>query len=337
LNVKNLKALIQENLQEDPDLAEELRGKYTENSENSKNAPGSNSFHKTFAKPEKFNGQGDITKFLKQYDIAATINGWNNAKKLEYIPLYLKDMAFDFYYNSKFTNWENFKELITDRFTEIREIYEIKLSQRKKKEGESLNEYISDIQTLCQKIDPKMEQPEICKYIMKGLDINSVKSIAMHENNTINQIRKNLEKYEFCKFLEMKSEDQSNKLAPNKDDPPPKENNSESNLDEITDKILKKLNINNIQTNNQTPQQSQSCCSHSNCHAQNSYKNKQDMYYYPNRGQGRRYYPKNQYKPHYNQYQNQYQNQYPKTNLTRTLCRKTGHTYNQGWHNPKNA
>ncbi|CAG7695813.1 unnamed protein product, partial [Allacma fusca] len=151
--------------------------------------------------PEKFSGiNSDVTTFMKNYELYAKINGWDDDKKFQYFPAYLTHLALQVYYqiekNAK--DWKTLEKNFKEEFNESANIdlIENKLMRRKQEKDESAMQYITDVVNYCAIVDDKMEMKRVCKHIMKGLRPEIISAIGLFDNSDLKKLKHNIEKYE---------------------------------------------------------------------------------------------------------------------------------------------
>lgn len=75
-----------------------------------------------------------------------------------------------------------------------------RLEKRKQGLDEPTISYITDIITMCKKVNDQMPQDEVCGYILKGLLPDMFKAISMLDNSSLGKIKENLRKYDEMHF-----------------------------------------------------------------------------------------------------------------------------------------
>ena len=80
---------------------------------------------KMVIQPPKYNGKGDVTFFLEEFERAGNGNGWDDKQRLEMLPNFLTDSAKSWYrvYTDDLRNstavaptWKEFKEALEAAF-----------------------------------------------------------------------------------------------------------------------------------------------------------------------------------------------------------------------------
>jgi len=162
-----------------------------------------------FFKPGIFSGSvsENIDLFLKKFERAAAINGWTDTEKVQYIAVYLEGTGIIFYDNVLDTN-ENIKwdDLVTKFRLEFEPIAQtdmlrLMLEKRKQLPDEQTIAYINETESLCRRIDKNMSQEEMARNIMKGLKPSIVRYIGIMENKSLDELKKNVRKYEMVEFM----------------------------------------------------------------------------------------------------------------------------------------
>jgi len=118
-----------------------------------------------------------IDAFLKKYQRVASINGWSEQEKLQYLPAFLEGLALTFYENienQNFNKWADLEKQLRNEFEPIahKDMLRLLLEKRKQLDDELPIIFINEIESLCRRINSEMAQQEITRYIMKGLKPN---------------------------------------------------------------------------------------------------------------------------------------------------------------------
>lgn len=163
---------------------------------------------KPYFKPNIFSGSlsESIDSFLNKYQRAASINGWTEQEKLQYIPAFLEGPALTFYENTEnqnFNKWADLEKQLRTEFEPIahKDMLRLLLEKRKQLDDEIPMAYINEIESLCRRIDSGMAQQEITRYIMKGLKPNIARYIGILDNSSLKLIKDNVRKYEMVEFM----------------------------------------------------------------------------------------------------------------------------------------
>lgn len=162
-----------------------------------------------FFQPGTFSGNisENIDSFIKKFERAAIINGWSDTEKTQYIVVYLEGAAMTFYDNlvdsSTNLNWSELVNKLRLEFEPIAQtdMLRLMLEKRKQASDEQTVAYINEAESLCRRIDSKMSQVEMVRNIMKGLKPSIARYIGMLDNNTIEDLKKNVRKYEMIEFM----------------------------------------------------------------------------------------------------------------------------------------
>lgn len=166
---------------------------------------------KPFFKPGKFSGNmsENIDSFLKNYKRAAIINGWSENEKFQFISIFLEGTALTFYDNilDTFKNiqWSDFEKKFRLEFEPIFQIDMLRLILEKRKQlpDEQSVSYINEVESLCRRIDKHISQGEIVRNIIKGLKPDILRCIGILENKTLDELKRNIRKYELIEFMTM--------------------------------------------------------------------------------------------------------------------------------------
>lgn len=165
---------------------------------------------KPYFDPGRFSGSisENIDSFLKKYNRAASINGWTNDDKSQYIAACLEGSALTFFENSEDnalvkTKWEDLEHKLRTEFEPIAQtdMLRILLGKRKQLDDEQTTSYINDSESLCKRVDPLMPQPEMVRNILKGLKPTVARYIGILENNNIADLKINIRKFEMIEFM----------------------------------------------------------------------------------------------------------------------------------------
>jgi len=185
-------------------------GTINENYQNLNNQTETNKMDskKLYFKPNIFSDSSSdsIDAFLKKYQRAASINGWSEQEKLQYLPAFLEGTALTFYENiehQNFNNWADLEKQLRNEFEHIahKDMLRLLLEKRKQLDDELPMAFINEIESLCRRIDSDMAQQEITRYIMKGLKPNITRYIGILDNSTLKLLKDNIRKYEMVEFM----------------------------------------------------------------------------------------------------------------------------------------
>lgn len=166
---------------------------------------------KPYINPSSFSGttSENVDTFLKKYNRATVINGWTEDDKAQFLVAYLEfSSALQFFENNECnatvpTNWPTLKRKLRAEFEPIAQtdMLRLLLQKRKQLDDEPTTSYINEIESLCRKIDPLMSQDEMVRNIIKGLKPTIARYIGIMENNTINELKTNIRKYEMIELM----------------------------------------------------------------------------------------------------------------------------------------
>lgn len=207
---------------------------------------------KPYFDPGRFSGSisENIDSFLKKYNRAASINGWTNDDKSQYIAACLEGSALTYFENSEDnalvkTKWEDLEHKLRTEFEPIAQtdMLRILLGKRKQLDDEQTTSYINDAESLCKRVDPLMPQPEMVRNILKGLKPTVARYTGILQNDNIADLKANIRKFEMIEFMitgEQTKTPSEIKTSLFKD----QLNNITTQLEEN----IKLMNINNLQT-----------------------------------------------------------------------------------------
>lgn len=162
-----------------------------------------------FCKPDKFSGaiHESIDTFINKYNRASIINSWSSEQKKLFLAIYLTETALKFYENFELNypeaNWQQIEDALRLEFepTAQKHMLRIMLEKRKQLHDESVISYINDTENMCHKIDPNMNQFELVHTIMKGLKPEIARYVGILDNNNIQDLKRNIRKYESVEFM----------------------------------------------------------------------------------------------------------------------------------------
>jgi len=103
----------------------------------------------------------DAKSWFKCYKVCVMANGWNNQKKLLRLPTLLKGHSwavYDSLYEEDTDSYEHLKVTILKHLypgtEEDRLVAHERLSQRRLREGENIDELVCDLEKLLEKVSP---------------------------------------------------------------------------------------------------------------------------------------------------------------------------------------
>ncbi|CAB5391489.1 unnamed protein product [Rhizophagus irregularis] len=114
--------------------------------------------------PTFYGGNQDPIAWLNEFNLACAANGWNNVRKLQVVPAYLKGAAAVWYQTvvgNPINAWDGaannntFEHVFKQRFRTpaLVELWSTELDQRQQQPGESVDQYASSVQELYQRIN----------------------------------------------------------------------------------------------------------------------------------------------------------------------------------------
>lgn len=207
---------------------------------------------KSMVRPDPFDGKSNVQTFLKKFEYAANVNGWDDDKKKEYLPSFLTATAFDFYAalddKKLITTWDLLKKSFKERYGKLANIAELELQTRKLEPTESVTEYLTSVVSLCNEADDKMSNERIINYVLRGLSPELVSLVVPMKSQNLDELQRNLNTAEYAlKINEQtkkanlaleieKIKQQLSKLNLDED-----KNNNESLIEKLTNTISEKL------------------------------------------------------------------------------------------------
>ena len=150
----------------------------------------------------KFRGADEIDTFFYQYECAAKVNGWDDEKKLDYLPSFLEGKPLRYFKTLDRTNsvpsWEIAKKLLSNRYRKTLNSSEIELEKRKLQANETVTDYLSDVLTLCGEVDKNMSEERMINIVIKGLPNELVNMIVPMEPKTLADLETKLGQAEYA-------------------------------------------------------------------------------------------------------------------------------------------
>lgn len=129
-----------------------------------------------FVSPEIFTpGKNRAKEFIRTYERAAIANAWDNSLKIMYLGSFLEGIANRWYTRYVAKNpsktWDDVKEDFVDEYGGENEDdeAEAKFENYKQREGESVQRYFYQLQTLAYDFDEDMNDKRFIKQFEKGL------------------------------------------------------------------------------------------------------------------------------------------------------------------------
>ncbi|XP_050544283.1 uncharacterized protein LOC126907215 [Daktulosphaira vitifoliae] len=160
-----------------------------------------------FFKPTIFSGgiNERVDSFLKTFNRAALINNWSEIDKPQYLVAFLQGPALTFYDNieSKNLPWKELEIRFREEFEPIaqNDMLRILLERRKQVDDEQTGVFINEIEALCKRVDKNMSEEELVRNVMKGLKPSIARYIGILENRNLDELKKNIHKYEMIEFM----------------------------------------------------------------------------------------------------------------------------------------
>ncbi|VVC33575.1 Retrotransposon gag domain,SAP domain,Zinc finger, CCHC-type [Cinara cedri] len=165
---------------------------------------------KPYFKPGTFSGLNweNFDSFINKYNMSASINDWSDEDKIRYFPGFLEGTALKTYENipdnsnikTKWSNLEKHFRIQIESTAQI-DILRSQLEKRKQLDDEQPMVYITVIESLCRRIDPLMIQQEIIRNIMKDLKSDIIRYVGFMDNNTVENLKQNIQKFEKIEFM----------------------------------------------------------------------------------------------------------------------------------------
>ena len=125
-------------------------------------------------KPDPFNGdlEANHTLFLSHFNAYANSLGWNDAAKVNHLPLFLRSSAFvDFMAQPDATrnNWAAIETYLNNTYgsADRKYIWRNMLTSRTLQPGEKIAQYAQEIRDLCQRL--QLDEQHMVSFFIKGL------------------------------------------------------------------------------------------------------------------------------------------------------------------------
>lgn len=162
-----------------------------------------------FCKPPQFSGaiHENVNTFIQKFNKASDINGWSKEQKNAFFPMYLVNTAATFidnFENRKANaSWEETEKAFRLEFepTAQQHMLRTMLEKRKQLPDESVASYINEAENLCTRIDKNMSQAELVHTIMRGLKPDIARYVGILDNNSLDDLKSNIRKYESIEFM----------------------------------------------------------------------------------------------------------------------------------------
>ena len=159
--------------------------------------------------PTQFSGKfhENINDFLKKFDRASLINKWTEEDKILYLPIYLEGTALTFLENienkTQNINWSLIEKKLRHEFEPVsqKELLRTLIDKKKQLEDESITSYLNEVESLCRRLDQNMSEKELVHHMLKGLRPEIARYISILDNNSTEDIKKNIRKYETVEFM----------------------------------------------------------------------------------------------------------------------------------------
>ncbi|KAL1454497.1 hypothetical protein WDU94_010739 [Cyamophila willieti] len=124
--------------------------------------------------PPCFDGKEDVEEFLKGYNLAASVNNWDDALKCKYLPIFVRGPAKTLFENkieNRAVPWCQIEDILRSYFTPVgnEDLVEYKMRSRVQGPVESAEPYMQEKLGLINKFDRQMTEVNKAKLIMYGL------------------------------------------------------------------------------------------------------------------------------------------------------------------------
>lgn len=160
--------------------------------------------------PNTFGGgpSEDVHSFFKRYELVALANSWNDQRKLQLLPFYIKDTAELVLEQIKRKygvdlSWDIVVDNFKKTFAQVVNIFalERQLISRVQHPNETFVQYMANVEHLCYLVDEGMSETRICSHILKGLNPEILQKISMLDNSSRAKIQENVNKFEQLNLL----------------------------------------------------------------------------------------------------------------------------------------
>lgn len=151
--------------------------------------------------PPVFKGteKEDPKIFFRRFERAAAANGWDEERRITYLPCYLEGTALDYFETlEEGLSYEEAKEALESGFrlsTYGNRAY-FALTDRRQGASEDVWSYYHDILRLSHRVDEGMTEREKIRLILNGLRPEYIEKVAALQNDTMEELRDNLSRAE---------------------------------------------------------------------------------------------------------------------------------------------
>ncbi|KAL1447357.1 hypothetical protein WDU94_015595, partial [Cyamophila willieti] len=154
--------------------------------------------------PPCFDGKEDVEEFLKGYNLAASVNNWDDALKCKYLPIFVRGPAKTLFENkieNRAVPWCQIEDILRSYFTPVgnEDLVEYKMRSRVQGPVESAEPYMQEKLGLINKFDRQMTEVNKAKLIMYGLLPDILARVSLMEGNqSLEGLRTNIQKVEIA-------------------------------------------------------------------------------------------------------------------------------------------
>lgn len=157
--------------------------------------------------PKTFAGKPyeDVDEFMRHFNRAARANNWTNETKLVQLPCYLTGTALKSFeaFEDACETFEDATAVLVNAFRrEVRgEQNYFKLMSRRQGPTEDVWNYFHEMLNLCYEVNGDMEEAQKVGFIVRGLVPRLIEKVNLMNNDTTDQLKKNLEKIEVTAMM----------------------------------------------------------------------------------------------------------------------------------------
>jgi len=139
-------------------------------------------------------GKQDVADFIERYEEVGIASGWNNSIFVQQLALSLSGHASGWWRNRPSTSsqdWGDIKKELKDLFSDGTSVEsdKIKLANRILRGDESTMQFYISVVSLCDKVDPNMEEKEKIEFLIRGFSRDVRKRAVGISLVTLEQVR----------------------------------------------------------------------------------------------------------------------------------------------------
>lgn len=169
--------------------------------------------------PRNFEGKEEenVNEFIKNVEMCGVLNGWDDEIKLKQAAKALKGKAFEWLIDvieEKNTdlNWGVLKAELKNKYEKTRSALMSELIHAKQGKDETMSDFLTRIIKLGKIVDEKMNEADLCKFVVDGLKKEYRDRISILSNKNIEELRENLKREEHNKVIREKDAEAENQV-----------------------------------------------------------------------------------------------------------------------------